>query len=217
MCFSSSLGESKRLLDLLDVGGILVGPFSTASGQYIRRVQRKSATAFEVENLKSVQFGTLVQSDIGAEKIALPCPVWSPETHNMYPKAFQNAVMEMLFSTTREESPTHVVPREIFVDHVFGFLHPRWFDDPSVGARIEVLEGGEREMGNEVTYMAMEGYFHQQVFPNIDKHNQNDSIHVDNFQGRHSCRNKTKTQRERSTTSHRACKVDNFPIIRYDW
>merc|ERR1719230_2155570 len=79
-------GESKRILDLLDVGGILVGPFSTSSGQYIRRVVRKSTTSFEVKNLKSVQFGTLVQSDGDTEKFALPCPCWTPETHGTYTK-----------------------------------------------------------------------------------------------------------------------------------
>lgn len=143
-------GESKRILDLLEIGGILVGPFSTSSGQYIRRVRRKSATAFEVKNLKSVQFGTLVPSEPREDKFVLPSPVWTPETHTKYSKAFQKVLMEVLFCTTREESPAHIVPREIFVDHVFGFLHPRWFDEPTEGQRTEVLEdGGERDMGHE--------------------------------------------------------------------
>lgn len=142
-------GESKRILDLLEIGGVLVGPFATSFGQHIRRVVRKSATSFEVKNLKSVQFGSLLQSD-SLEKFELPCPMWTPSAHGTYSKAFRAALMTVLLSTMKEESPTHIVPREIFVDHVFGFVHPRWFDDPGGLRRTEVLhDGGEREMGDE--------------------------------------------------------------------
>jgi hypothetical protein len=42
----------------------------------------------------------------------------------------------------------------------------------------------------EATYMAMEGYFHQQVCPNIDKNTQHTKMHVGHFQGRHFCQKK---------------------------
>jgi len=133
---------------LLEIGGILVGPFSTTSGQYIRRVIRKSQTKFEVKNLKSVQFGTLVRSEEEAPKFELPSPVWTPESNRTYPKAFRRALMEVLFCTTREESPIHIVPREILVDHVFGYVHPRWFD-PEEGPSKEVFEDGENDVDND--------------------------------------------------------------------
>lgn len=144
-------GESKRLLELLEIGGILVGPFATASGQYIRRVLRRSATVYEVKNLKSVQFGTLLPStDPCAEKFGLPHPVWTPESHAKYGRTFRKALLEILFSTTREESPTNILPRDVFIKHVFPFIHPRWFDEIATGSCTEVLENGcEREMGNE--------------------------------------------------------------------
>jgi hypothetical protein len=42
-------------------------------------------------------------------------------------------------------------------------------------------------MNRNITYMAMEGFFHQEVCPNIDKNTKNDLMHVGNFQGRHFC------------------------------
>lgn len=138
--------ESKRLLELLAVGGILVGPFESASGQFIRKVVRQSGTTFEVKNLKSVQFGQLVPTDSPpAQPFVLPSPVWTPSTHGTHSLGFRNAVLEVLFSTTRKESPTHIPPREVFVNHIFGFLHPRWFDDQSEkeAARREIFEHGE--------------------------------------------------------------------------
>jgi hypothetical protein len=65
--------------------------------------------------------------------------------------------------------------------------------------------------------MVMEGHFHQQVCPNINKNTTNDKTHVDNFQGRHFAEQKKLTLRERSTTSHRVCKVDRIHTISDYW
>lgn len=53
--------KSKYLYRLLEVGGILIGPFQTGHTQQLRRVVRASETQFNVEILGSVQFACLVE------------------------------------------------------------------------------------------------------------------------------------------------------------
>merc|ERR1719199_1559281 len=58
-CANSS---SKYLYRLLQVGGILVGPFQVGrSQQQLRRVVRQSEREFSVEVLEAVRFATLVE------------------------------------------------------------------------------------------------------------------------------------------------------------
>eukprot|EP00931_Biecheleriopsis_adriatica_P104110 TRINITY_DN78847_c0_g1_i1.p1 TRINITY_DN78847_c0_g1~~TRINITY_DN78847_c0_g1_i1.p1 ORF type:complete len:449 (-),score=97.09 TRINITY_DN78847_c0_g1_i1:45-1361(-) len=147
-------GASKKILGLLQVGGVLVGPFETSSGQYIRRVVRKSASSFEVKNLKQVSFGRLVPSeDSSRPPFTLPSPPWTPETHASHSSGFRAAVLEVLLCTTKPESPAHIVPRDIFVKHVFGFMHPRWFSDVEADKYTERLDGAEeQEMHDEGSF-----------------------------------------------------------------
>lgn len=53
--------RSKYLYRLLEVGGILIGPFQAGHTQQLRRVVRRTETQFHVEVLGSVQFSTLVE------------------------------------------------------------------------------------------------------------------------------------------------------------
>lgn len=148
-------GQSKRLLALLQVGGVAVGPFETSSGQYIRRVLRTSETTFDVKNLKQVSFGRLLPSEepLRRPSFVLPSPPWTPSTHAAHSKGFRNAVREVLLSTTRANSPAHIVPRDIFVKHVFGFMHPRWFSSATEDPFRERLDGAdEQPMDDEGTY-----------------------------------------------------------------
>jgi protein-L-isoaspartate(D-aspartate) O-methyltransferase len=55
--------RSKYLYRLLEVGGILIGPFQAGHTQQLRRVIRASETRFNVEVLGSVQFANLVEPD----------------------------------------------------------------------------------------------------------------------------------------------------------
>mmetsp|Transcript_38833 Transcript_38833/g.100385 ORF Transcript_38833/g.100385 Transcript_38833/m.100385 type:complete len:569 (+) Transcript_38833:147-1853(+) len=65
--------RSKYLYRLLEVGGILIGPFQVGNhSQQLRRVVRVSETQFNVEVLGSVQFASL------AEPRAPPMPMPSP-------------------------------------------------------------------------------------------------------------------------------------------
>lgn len=141
-----SRGSKEGIMQLLDIGGILVGPFDTPRGQQIRKVVRLSATHFEVTNLKTVSFGQLVSSTAKAEAppFVLPYAPWTPESHHRYSRPFCAALLEVLLCTTRKESPLHVFPRELLVNHVFGYVHPRWFDAPAASgeaALVEVLRG----------------------------------------------------------------------------
>eukprot|EP00930_Biecheleria_cincta_P020111 TRINITY_DN15192_c0_g1_i1.p1 TRINITY_DN15192_c0_g1~~TRINITY_DN15192_c0_g1_i1.p1 ORF type:complete len:444 (+),score=101.69 TRINITY_DN15192_c0_g1_i1:38-1369(+) len=146
-------GESKQILKLLQVGGVLVGPFETATGQYIRKVTRKSESKFEIKNLKQVSFGRLLPSLPDAKPFVLPARPWTPETHSSFTPRFKAAVMEVLFCTMRQSSPAHILPREIFVKHVFGFMHPNWFNEATDASFTESLDGGEEQaMGDEGSF-----------------------------------------------------------------
>jgi protein-L-isoaspartate(D-aspartate) O-methyltransferase len=139
--------SSKAIMELLEVGGILVGPFETPRGQQIRRIVRESETHFQVTDLKPVSFGHLLPSaHVSAEKFVLPSPMWTPHTHTCHSKGFQKAVLEVLMGTMHMESPLNILPRELLVDHVFGYVHPRWFDSTEAGDGdpkiLEIRENG---------------------------------------------------------------------------
>jgi len=137
-------GVSKQIMTLLQVGGVLVGPFETATGQYIRRVVRRSEDSFEVKNLKQVSFGRLQPSENSSgPKFVLPSLPWTPETHASQSPGFKKAVREVLLCTTRPESPIHLVPRDLLVKHVFGFMHPRCFNEPAGMDLKECLDGND--------------------------------------------------------------------------
>eukprot|EP00392_Amoebophrya_sp_AT5.2_P007652 g7667.t1 len=59
-CAPSSLKH--KLYELLEIGGVLVGPFALKKGQQmLRRVTRKSRTEFETVDLETVQFAVLLE------------------------------------------------------------------------------------------------------------------------------------------------------------
>lgn len=53
--------RSKYLYRLLEVGGLLIGPFQSGHSQQLRRVVRRTETQFNVEVLGSVQFASLIE------------------------------------------------------------------------------------------------------------------------------------------------------------
>jgi protein-L-isoaspartate(D-aspartate) O-methyltransferase len=64
--------RSKYLYRLLEVGGILIGPFQAGHAQQLRRVVRQTENQFNVEVLGSVQFACLVE----------PSPVPTPPVNS---------------------------------------------------------------------------------------------------------------------------------------
>eukprot|EP00397_Hematodinium_sp_SG-2012_P007033 GEMP01007073.1.p1 GENE.GEMP01007073.1~~GEMP01007073.1.p1 ORF type:complete len:669 (+),score=154.38 GEMP01007073.1:118-2124(+) len=130
-CASS---KSKYLYELLEVGGILVGPFQTSTGaQQLRRVTRVSQREFRTEVLKSVSFASLVEPDYSLSDdhrqftYALPERAWSTERHASFPPSFREAVMTTLLSV-RQSSILPLLPKEIWIQHIFHWCRRHWFD-----------------------------------------------------------------------------------------
>lgn len=59
--------RAKYFYKLLEVGGVLIGPFQTGHSQHLRRVVRHSETHFTMEVLYAVQFSPLVEPSNAAE------------------------------------------------------------------------------------------------------------------------------------------------------
>jgi len=171
--------KAKQLLQLLEVGGVLVAPFEASvctygegrhfGGQSIRRVVRRSQTEFEVTNLKPVSFGHLMPSSppvsecnrmctpctgcatcrgpsqkVQTKLFALPSSPWTPETHKKHSKEFRDAIWQVLLGTISNESPLHILPRDILIKHIFGYVHPRWFE-PEDDVGMDYTQGGPEE------------------------------------------------------------------------
>jgi len=144
--------RSKYLYRLLEVGGILIGPFQVGPSQQLRRVVRLSEAEFGVEVLGSVQFASLVepgpifaprprgpQREISSEgrsldgvglpgvpfTFALAEKAWSPERSWLYPEPFRRVVAAVGFSRQRDLG-TVCLPAEIWVKHIFPWC-PRWW------------------------------------------------------------------------------------------
>mmetsp|Transcript_71975 Transcript_71975/g.166642 ORF Transcript_71975/g.166642 Transcript_71975/m.166642 type:complete len:554 (+) Transcript_71975:89-1750(+) len=85
--------RSKYLYKLLEVGGILIGPFQAGHTQQLRRVVRQTETRFNVEVLGSVQFASLVEPVPG-----VPRPLASA-TWDLRYTGYNVATTEAMFST----------------------------------------------------------------------------------------------------------------------
>jgi len=126
-CASS---RSKYLYELLEIGGILVGPFQTSTGaQQLRKVTRVSQREFRTELLKSVSFANLVSPEIGVEKISysLPEKPWSETHHRTYPQSFRTSIVTTLMSIENCKDDV-VPPKEIWTQHIFKWCRRHWFD-----------------------------------------------------------------------------------------
>jgi len=71
--------RSKYLYRLLEVGGVLIGPFQAGHSQQLRRVVRQTETQFFVEVLGSVQFASLIEPP-KAPNVFAPPPRTSAES-----------------------------------------------------------------------------------------------------------------------------------------
>jgi protein-L-isoaspartate O-methyltransferase len=84
--------RSKYLYRLLEVGGILIGPFQSGHSQQLRRVVRASETQFNVEILGSVQFANLI------EPPPVPRPLESIELELGSPESGSSAQRDSIVS-----------------------------------------------------------------------------------------------------------------------
>lgn len=148
--------KSKYLYDLLEVGGILVGPFQVGDAQQLRRVVRRSERYFYVEVIQEVQFAPLLE----------PCPVqvkqaqspdserpprktpgaglpgvsfkfsvneapWVEQRSQFYPQSFKIAVRTTLICIGRKECKC-VLPKEMWTQHIFPWCSRQWFEPSAI-------------------------------------------------------------------------------------
>lgn len=145
-CASS---KSKYLYELLEVGGVLVGPFQTSTGaQQLRRVTRVSHREFRTEVLKSVSFASLVEPAPTSEqkRFSLPEEPWTEARHVAYPESFRNALRTTMLCVQR--SPV-IPPKEIWTQHIFHWFGRHWFDvEPSKASTSNDLQstGAQRSL-----------------------------------------------------------------------
>jgi len=144
--------KSKYLYRLLEVGGILVGPFQAGHMQQLRRVVRRDEAHFAVEVLNSVQFTTLVEPKpqqaplpAAVESVAAAVDVpalglkgvpfnfalreraWAPERNLAYPASFRKAAHVLLTCRSCDQfAPS--LPPEIWETHVLPWCSRMWFE-----------------------------------------------------------------------------------------
>lgn len=143
--------RSKYLYHLLEVGGILVGPFQCGRDQQLRRVHRVSETEFSVEILESVRFACLVEpvrqksatqepATTGRWHLNYGLPgvnvnftlrprIWTLNGTASYPASFRAAVSCLLLS--RSGNVSLMLPPEMWTQHVLPFCPRWWFEKVS--------------------------------------------------------------------------------------
>lgn len=140
--------RSKYLYRLLEVGGVLVGPFQAGHMQQLRRVVRRTEAHFAVEILNSVQFSTLVEpapieltgptgemAEYNPRSVGLrgvpftfalrECP-WCPDRNMAYPPSFRRVADIVLNGLPRDEEAT-CLPPEIW-DNILPWCSRMWFE-----------------------------------------------------------------------------------------
>lgn len=155
--------RSKYLYRLLEVGGVLVGPFQAGRHQQLRRVVRRTESRFSVEVLESVRFASLVEPPPGfsapsrpssscggsesrrdsASQLGLPGVSftfalndrpWTPGRAAIFPPSFRAAVVALSLLCRPRDEGTCFLPREIWVQHIFPWC-PRWWFEALPAAR----------------------------------------------------------------------------------
>jgi SAM-dependent methyltransferase len=151
--------HSVYLYKLLQVGGILVGPFETGTGQHLRRVVRRSDTRFDVEVISSVRFASLVEPPQSVSSSCLPGRA-TPTTQREQSRVCQScaglpgvpftfALRELPWTSARHRAypasfrgvvaavvfgrPSNLrsaaLTIEIWTLHIFPFCSRQWFDE----------------------------------------------------------------------------------------
>lgn len=127
-------GRSQNLYKLLEVGGVLVGPFQSGQMQQLLRVVRSSETQFATKVLSSVQFASLVApsasrgSGDGVPVILRERP-WTPARDAAYPASFRCVADAVVSGRAREAPPgLACLPPELWAMHILPCCNRRWFE-----------------------------------------------------------------------------------------
>ncbi|CAE7235682.1 PUT1 [Symbiodinium natans] len=163
--------RAQYLYSLLEVGGVLVGPFQSGHSQQLRRVVRESEAHFKIEVLNSVHFASLVEppatqeiSDLDAPaplgvlpvvglpgvpfSFALRQKPWSVERNWAYPRSFRQVAAVLM---QNQASGLGLVPLELWVEHILPWCPRWWFDVPgkranSKSGTLAILAAASRSM-----------------------------------------------------------------------
>lgn len=148
--------RSKYLYRLLEVGGVLVGPFKTGRWQQLRRVVRESETHFATEVLTSVQFSCLVEPVLtvepetplsssvqGAQQhcglrgvpftFTMRERLWALERAASFPASYRSVARAVLGGRARDAAKP-CLPAEVWQEYVLPFCGPRSFERLALAA-----------------------------------------------------------------------------------
>ena len=124
-------------MDLLKVGGVLVGPFENE----LLKITRLSATHYDTRALISVKFSPLVvpppalggrrsaADAVRGRPLCFQLQVWSPLSHAQYPDEFQRVAFELMATPDLPLCLWH---------EILSFTRHDWFD---VAADALVCDG----------------------------------------------------------------------------
>ncbi|CAM9148182.1 unnamed protein product [Chrysoparadoxa australica] len=114
-----------RLVQLLEVGGLMVGPF----GDDFLQVKRigESKEEMEIKFITRVRFSPLLSAPL--VPFRLQQIQWTTKHHPKFPDHFRRTVFEILLCAHRLESPASHLPKGIW-HHIFGFTSRLWFTPP---------------------------------------------------------------------------------------
>jgi len=162
--------RSKYLYKLLEVGGVLVGPFQAGRSQQLRRVVRCSETHFTCEVLSSVQFASLVEPPSTSPLLAGLLSTDAPQTgldesssdegsSGLPGVPFTFALHEPTWSPAqsrlyppsfrvvvsaivlgRHSNEAVNLPPDIWIKHILPMCSRRWFDASAAHERMAISE-----------------------------------------------------------------------------
>jgi len=121
----ASQRSAELFFQLLEVGGVLVGPFSAYDGsQRLLKVVRTSELGFRLSEIMGVQFTPLIspQGFPVAAAASLRAPVWSPTMHLRFPPKYRDVVLTVLLLHNRHDTLFGLLPKELWLDGILPML-----------------------------------------------------------------------------------------------
>ena len=116
--------ECKSFFGMLNVGGVLIGPFAASEGtQILLKVTRTSNEDFTFERMKTVMFAPFVHDGGFRNPWSLREAQWTPILHKSYSLNYQRCVKTLLLALYRITGTT-----ELWVDMVRPLLGRGWFE-----------------------------------------------------------------------------------------
>jgi len=118
------------LMRMLEVGGVLVGPFESEGGsQRLIKCHRVSEDDYEMTELMAVHFTPLAQPRHAQPPppVSLCAPRWCPELHCRFPPKHQTVIMTLLCLHANSDCVLSILPKELLVELVFPHISYGWF------------------------------------------------------------------------------------------